>query len=53
MKPELRYSFRLGKNILINPIRTLLQTSVCFNIYNKFNAIFTMINVNLVSGINN
>jgi|GEM_PF-2129547 len=30
-----------------------MQTSVCFNIYNKFNAILTMINVNLVSGMYN
>gem|GEM_PF-5759601 len=44
MKPELRYSFRLGKISLINSIRTLFTNSVCFNIYNKFNANFKMIN---------
>ncbi|TDQ06428.1 hypothetical protein ATK78_4498 [Pedobacter metabolipauper] len=43
MKPELRYSFRLGKISLINSIRTSLQTIVCFNIYNKFNANLKMI----------
>ena len=30
MKPELRYSFRLGKISLINSIRTLFTNYVCF-----------------------
>ncbi|SHF99919.1 hypothetical protein SAMN04488522_104103 [Pedobacter caeni] len=50
MKPELRYSFRLGKISLINSIRTLFTNYVCFNIYNKFNANFSRNNLKLVSG---
>lgn len=53
MKPELRYSFRLGKISLINSIRTLFTNYVCFNIYNKFNANFSRINIELVSGMYN
>ena len=53
MKPELRYSFRLGKISLINSIRTLFTNYVCFNIYNKFNANLSRINIELVSGIYN
>jgi hypothetical protein len=53
MKPELRYSFRLGKISFVNSLRTFLQTLVCFNIYNKFNANCKTFYEYLVSGIEN